>query len=69
MPIKFLWNYAGNCLVNLHSEIKRAHEILADDNLCEMIVVIDNHMTSFARYAALRIAVVSRFFVDSNQFL
>jgi anaerobic dimethyl sulfoxide reductase subunit A len=53
VPIKFIWNYAGNCLVNQHSEINRTHEILADDTLCEMIVVIDNHMTSSARYADL----------------
>ncbi|WP_249977532.1 DmsA/YnfE/YnfF family dimethyl sulfoxide reductase [Vreelandella olivaria] len=53
VPIKFIWNYASNCLVNQHSEINRTHEILADENLCEMIVVIDNHMTSSARYADL----------------
>lgn len=53
VPIKFIWNYASNCLVNQHSEINRTHDILADEKLCEMIVVIDNHMTSSARYADL----------------
>ena len=52
-PIKFIWNFAGNCLVNQHSDIKRTHEILSDDKKCEMIVVIDNHMTSSAKYADL----------------
>ncbi len=31
MPIKMIWNYAGNCLINQHSEINRTHEILQDD--------------------------------------
>lgn len=49
--IKFIWNYAGNVMINQHSDINRTREILADDKACEMIVVIDNHMTSSARYA------------------
>ena len=53
VPIKFIWNYAGNCLINQHSDINRTHEILQDDTRCEMIVVIDNHMTSSANYADL----------------
>jgi len=51
VPIKFIWNYAGNSLINQHSEINRTHDILQDDKQCEMIVVIDNHMTASARYA------------------
>lgn len=51
VPIKFIWNYAGNCLVNQHSDINRTHDIFQDDKQCEMIVVIDNHMTSSAKYA------------------
>ncbi|RKF20068.1 dimethyl sulfoxide reductase subunit A [Alginatibacterium sediminis] len=51
VPIKFIWNYAGNCLINQHSDINRTHDILQDENACEMIVVIDNHMTSSAKYA------------------
>ncbi|MFH0257981.1 DmsA/YnfE/YnfF family dimethyl sulfoxide reductase [Vibrio rumoiensis] len=50
-PIKFIWNYAGNCLINQHSDINRTHKILQDEKACEMIVVIDNHMTSSAKYA------------------
>ena len=51
VPIKFIWNYAGNTLVNQHSDINKTHEILKDETKCEMIVVIDNFMTSSARYA------------------
>lgn len=50
-PIKMIWNYAGNCLINQHSDINRTHDILQNDKACEMIVVIDNHMTSSAKYA------------------
>ncbi|NDJ57471.1 dimethyl sulfoxide reductase subunit A [Enterobacteriaceae bacterium 4M9] len=53
VPIKFIWNYAGNTLVNQHSDINRTHDILQDDSLCETIVVIDNFMTSSAKYADL----------------
>ncbi len=51
VPIKFIWNYAGNCIINQHAEVNRTHAILQDDSKCEMIVVIDNHMTPSARYA------------------
>lgn len=51
VPIKFIWNYAGNCLVNQHGDINKTKKILADDKDCEMIVVIDNHMTSSAQWA------------------
>jgi anaerobic dimethyl sulfoxide reductase subunit A len=50
-PIKFLWSFASNTLINQHSDIGRTHHILADEGLCEMIVVIDNVMTASARYA------------------
>ncbi|MEF2144036.1 MAG: DMSO/selenate family reductase complex A subunit [Desulfovibrionaceae bacterium] len=50
-PIKFIWNYAGNCLVNQHSDANRTSQILADDSKCETIVVIDNFMTPSAKFA------------------
>ncbi len=51
VPIKFIWNYAGNALVNQHSDINRTAKTLQDESLCEMIVVIDNHMTASAKFA------------------
>lgn len=51
VPIKFIWNYAGNTLVNQHAQINRTHDILQDDKQCEMIVVIDNFLTASAKYA------------------
>ena len=50
-PIKFIWNYASNCLINQHVHINRTHEILQDESQCEMIVTIDNHLTSTAKYS------------------
>ncbi|MEY7846707.1 DMSO/selenate family reductase complex A subunit [Klebsiella africana] len=53
VPIKFLWNYAGNTIINQHSDINKTHDILQDESKCETIVVIDNFMTSSAKYADL----------------
>lgn len=49
--IKFIWNYAGNTLVNQHSDINTTTRILSDESKCEMIVVLDTHMTASARWA------------------
>ncbi|MBQ9000786.1 MAG: molybdopterin-dependent oxidoreductase [Eggerthellaceae bacterium] len=49
--IKFLWNYAGNCLTNQHGDINYAHEILSDESKCEFILVWDTVMTDSAKYA------------------
>lgn len=51
VPIKFIWNYAGNTIINQHSDINKTHDILQDESKCETIVVIDNFMTSSAKYA------------------
>lgn len=51
VPIKFMWNYAGNTIINQHSDSNRTAKMLEDDSLCEMIVVIENHMTSSAKFA------------------
>ncbi len=53
VPIKFIWNYAGNTIINQHSDINKTHDILQNERKCEMIVVIDNFMTSSAKYADL----------------
>lgn len=51
VPIKFIWNFAGNCIINQHSDITTTRRILEDESKCETIVVIDNFLTSSARYA------------------
>ena len=49
--IKFIWNYAGNCLTNQHGDINYTHDILVDESKCEFILVWDTVMTDSARYA------------------
>jgi Tat-targeted selenate reductase subunit YnfF len=50
VPIKFIWCYASNTLINQHGDISRTHQILQDDTKCEMIVGIEHFMTSSAKY-------------------
>ncbi|MFV0423149.1 DMSO/selenate family reductase complex A subunit [Oleidesulfovibrio sp.] len=49
--MKFLWSYAGNALINQHSDINATAKLLKDDTKLETIVVVDNFMTSSARFA------------------
>jgi anaerobic dimethyl sulfoxide reductase subunit A len=61
VPIKFMWNYAGNCLVNQHSDSNGISRILEDESLCEMIVVIENHMTPSAKFADILLPDTTNF--------
>lgn len=49
--IKFIWSYAGNCLINQHSDINYTRKVLEDTSKCEMIVVMDTHHTASADFA------------------
>jgi DmsA/YnfE family anaerobic dimethyl sulfoxide reductase A subunit len=60
-PIKFLWNFASNTLINQHSDINRTKAILGDEKKCEMIVVIDNMMTASGRFADIVLPATSSF--------
>ncbi|WP_297189312.1 DMSO/selenate family reductase complex A subunit [uncultured Corynebacterium sp.] len=51
VPIKMIWQYAGNALTNQHADINRTTELLRDDTKAELIVVSDIQMTVSARYA------------------
>jgi len=55
--IKFLYNPAGNALVNQHSNINRTTEILKDTSLAEFIVTADHFMTPSARYSDIILPV------------
>ena len=48
--IKFMFNTGGNILANQHSDLNAAHEILADESLCEMIVGVDVFGTPSSKY-------------------
>lgn len=49
--IKYMINYAGNCLTNQHSDINKAHDILADDTKCEFILGINTVMCDSMKYS------------------
>lgn len=49
--IKFIWNYAGNCLTNQHGDINATHDLLVDESKCEFILVWDTVLTDSAKYA------------------
>lgn len=50
-PIKMVWQYSGNSVVNQTGQNNKSVEILQDDTKCELIVVCDIQMTVSARYA------------------
>lgn len=60
-PIKFIWNYSSNTLINQHSDTTKTHQVLQDDSQCEFILVIENHMTPSARYADILLPDVTNF--------
>ncbi len=59
-PVKLIINHAGNCLTNQHADINATHDVLADESLCEFIVVCDIHLTDSARYADILLPDVAR---------
>ncbi|QOS68789.1 molybdopterin-dependent oxidoreductase [Eggerthella guodeyinii] len=59
--IKYMINYAGNCLTNQHGDINRAHDILADESKCEFILGIDTAMCDSMKYADIILPDLFRF--------
>ncbi|MGO3797530.1 MAG: molybdopterin-dependent oxidoreductase, partial [Pauljensenia sp.] len=51
VPIKMVWQYGGNSVVNQTGDNNRSVEILQDESKCELIVVCDIQYTTSARYA------------------
>jgi anaerobic dimethyl sulfoxide reductase subunit A len=49
--IKFIFNIAGNTLLNQHADVNRTARILRDEGLLEFIVVSDQFLTPSARFA------------------
>lgn len=59
--IKFIFNLAGNTLINQHSDINKTKEILQDESKVEFIVASDIFMTPSVRFADLVLPGVSMF--------
>lgn len=57
--IKMIFNLAGNCLINQHSDINRTAELLRDTSKCEFIVCSDLFMTASAKFADILLPGVS----------
>jgi anaerobic dimethyl sulfoxide reductase subunit A len=51
VPVKMVWQYGGNSLVNQTGDNNSSVDILTDDTKCELIVVCDIQYTVSARYA------------------
>ena len=63
--IKFMWNYAGNCITNQNSDINRVHDIMVDDTKCEFIVAFDVVMNDSLKYADVILPDLFRLEQDS----
>lgn len=50
-PIKILYNYCGNSLVNQHQDTFANMELLKDRSKVELIITVDNVMTPSARWS------------------
>ncbi len=59
--IKYMINYAGNCLTNQHSQINQAHDILVDESKCEFILGIDTVMCDSLKYSDIILPDLFRF--------
>ncbi len=59
--IKFIFNTAGNTLINQHGNVNRTDRILRDPSLLDFIVVTDQFLTPSARYADVLLPAVTWF--------
>lgn len=59
--IKYMINYAGNCLTNQHSDINKAHDILVDESKCEFILGVDTMLCDSMKYADIILPDLFRF--------
>lgn len=59
--MKFMWNWAGNCLTNQHSDVNGTIKMLQDDSKLEFIVVSDVVMTHSAKMADILLPDTTHF--------
>jgi anaerobic dimethyl sulfoxide reductase subunit A len=59
--VRFLFNTAGNTLVNQHANVNRTVRILRDPALVDFIVVADHFLTPSARFADVVLPAVTWF--------
>jgi anaerobic dimethyl sulfoxide reductase subunit A len=59
--MKFMWNWAGNCITNQHSDINGTIKMLQDESKLEFIVVSDVVMTASAKMADILLPDTTHF--------
>ncbi len=59
--MKFMWNWAGNCITNQHSDVNGTVKMLEDDTKLEFIVVSDVVMTHSAKMADILLPDTTHF--------
>lgn len=59
--MKFMWNYAGNTIINQHSQINNTTKILQDESLLEFIVTSEVAMTPSCKYSDILLPETSGF--------
>ena len=59
--IKFVWNYAGNCITNQNSDINHVHDVMVDDTKCEFVVGVDIVMCDSLKYSDIILPDLFRF--------
>lgn len=59
--IKFVFNYAGNCITNQNSDINRVHDVMSDDTKCEFVVGCDTVMCDSMKYCDIILPDLFRF--------
>lgn len=63
--LKFLWNGAGNCLINQHSDINGTAKMLQDESLVEFIVSSEVTMSPSAKFADIVLPDCTSFEMDT----
>jgi Tat-targeted selenate reductase subunit YnfE len=48
--IKFVINYAGNCITNQNSDINWVHDVMSDESKCQFVLGLDVVMADSAKY-------------------
>ncbi len=61
VDIKYMINYAGNCLTNQNGDINYVHDVLSDESKCEFILGIDTVLCDSMKYADVILPDMFRF--------